>query len=378
MQQVMKSLAFLVFLLVSMFSLTANGEEPALTPDRKNVLEAMAANHAYHLLSSNRTVTLTDGFFSAGADGITARLVASEICELNGDGMPDIAVIIEHHTGGKPGTFELVVLYSSGDGYNESVPFLLGGDISLKALHVEKAGLFMPERIIVTFIAGSMPDSQAHPAFERTRGFWLDGAELRDTMSLEVVKKPALYLYPEKETTVEVRLGPKGRITRTIPRCQGRWVVTVGKDGLIDRKYRYLFYEAELSSPIAQPEEGWCLRRTDLRSRMGSLLARLGLNSREAGDFKAYWLKNLSGSRFWIVRLIRPEVVDDQLGLAIQPKPQSIMRVIFTFTPSANMAKLREPEITKFERKGFTAVEWGGILEGGNTKRGGNAKEKVK
>ncbi|TLU83147.1 MAG: hypothetical protein FDX30_08795 [Chlorobium sp.] len=188
----------------------------------------------------------------------------------------------------------------------------------------------------------------------------------------QVVKKPALYLYPESKTTVEVRLGPKGRITKTIPEYKDKWKVTVDSKGRIDRKYRYLFYEAQLDTPIAQPQEGWCVRSGELGTWMRSHLPLFGLNSREAKDFRAYWLKNLPKSTCWIIRMIQPEVVDDQLGLIIRPEPKSLLRVLLHFTPSKEMVKLREPEIRRFEREGFVAVEWGGII--GSTDR----KEMVK
>ncbi|NTW83652.1 MAG: hypothetical protein HGB36_09855 [Chlorobiaceae bacterium] len=182
-----------------------------------------------------------------------------------------------------------------------------------------------------------------------------------------VVKKPALYLYPERNTTVEVRLGPKGRITKTIPDYKDKWKVNVDSKGRIDRKYRYLFYEAQLDTPIAQPQEGWCVRSRELGPWMRSHLPSFGLNSQEAQDFRAYWLKNLPKSTYWIIRMIQPEVVDDQLGLIIRPEPKSLLRVLLHFTPSKEMVRLREPEISRFERKGFVSVEWGGIV--GSTDR---------
>lgn len=336
-------------------------------PARKNLLENMAMNHSYRLLAADRTVLLEDGSFSGQVEGgteISASVVAAAITESNGDGKPDIAVIIRHHANGKPDVYELSVLYTKGKGYEQSIPVVLGTDITVHKLYEEDATLFVPKRIVVTCLSGSMPDSAANPAYDRRRGFCLDGRQLKDTAMMEVVKKPAIYLYPEKETRVDVRLGPKGRITRTIPAYRGKWSVTVTSDGRIDRRYRYLFYEAALMNPIAQPEEGWCVRRGDLRRWMDSRLRGFGLSRQETKDFRAYWEKHLPKSNCWIIRLIRPEVVDDQLALNIQPRPQSLLRVILYFTPSEAMVKLAEPEPFRFERKGFTVVEWGGILGG--------------
>lgn len=357
----MKHLAFLAVFFISFFARTGFCEDAIFSPARKTALEEMARNHCYRLLSPEQTVTLKEGSFTGGG-GMNAKLAASAITDMNGDGRADVAVIIEHHAGGNPAISELSLLIDTANGFEQSLPVLLGENIALRRLYAEEASLFVPKTIAVEYVSGTLPDSGAHPAYDVRKAFYLDGHALKDAMSMEVVKKPALYLYPEKETNVDVRLGPKGRITRTIPAYRGKWSVTVGRDGKIGRRYRYLFYEAVLSNRIVQPEEGWCVRQTDLRSWMDFRLPRLGLNRQEARDFRAYWLKNLPKSRFWIIRLVRPEVVEDQLALTIQPRPQSMLRLIFCFTPSGTMTKLREPEISRFERRGFTAVEWGGIL----------------
>lgn len=371
----MKHLLHLVFLsgFLAIPHLPALCEEAPVPPARKSRMETMALNHSFRLLAADRTVTLRDGSFSGQVEGaaeISANVVADEITELNGDGKPDIAVIIRQHAKGNPDVYELSVLYSKGEGYEQSIPVVLGTDITVHKIYEEDATLFVPKRIVVSYLSGKMPDSAANPAYERRRGFFLDGTQLKDTAMMEVVKKPAIYLYPETETRVDVRLGPKGRITRTIPVYRDKWSVTVRSDGRIDRRYRYLFYEAALMNPISLPEEGWCVRQGDLRRWMDSSLRGFGLNRQEAKDFRAYWEKHLPKSKCWIIRLIRPEVVEDQLALNIQPRPQSLLRVILYFTPSETIVKLAEPEPLRFERKGFTVVEWGGIL-------GGAAKKEV-
>lgn len=327
--------------------------------------ENIAGNHAYRLLAAKRTVVLKNGSFSFSGQGnerMTVTIAACRVGELNGDGKPDAAVVLRQQNAANEDVYELSVLLSTGNSYEQSMPVELGRDITPGTFTIEDAALFMPKRIVVGFVSGMFPDTQEQPAYDKTRTFILEGKELKEEKYTEVVKKPALYLYPEQEMTVEVRLGPKGRITRTIPPYREKWNVRVQKNGRIERRYRYLFYEAELSTPVALPEEGWCTSRKELRRWMDVHLKRLGLNREEAKDFRAYWLKNLSGSRYWVIRLVRPEVVEDQLGLHIQPRPRSLLRIVLHFSPSDRMVKLREPETGKFERKGFTVVEWGGVV----------------
>ena len=52
------------------------------------------------------------------------------------------------------------------------------------------------------------------------------------------------------------------------------------------------------------------------------------------------------------------------MDLIINPKPETILRLNFYFKPLSSRHELKEPEIKRFERNGFTVVEWGGINEG--------------
>ena len=75
---------------------------------------------------------------------------------------------------------------------------------------------------------------------------------------------------------------------------------------------------------------------------------------------------NLPLSNYYTIKLIRPEIVNDQLGLKIFPKPDTLLRVLLSFAPTRTAVNLNEPVIDAFARKGFTVIEWGGILEQGS------------
>ena len=59
-------------------------------------------------------------------------------------------------------------------------------------------------------------------------------------------EKPVIYLYPEAETDVTVRLDYVGDLTCTYPAYDGTWRVTAAPDGtLTDERgqtYRYLYW----------------------------------------------------------------------------------------------------------------------------------------
>ena len=49
------------------------------------------------------------------------------------------------------------------------------------------------------------------------------------------------------------------------------------------------------------------------------------------------------------------------MPLEINPKPNTLIRVMMEYKPSNKYVKLPEQKIITPERKGFVVVEWGGI-----------------
>jgi len=47
------------------------------------------------------------------------------------------------------------------------------------------------------------------------------------------------------------------------------------------------------------------------------------------------------------------------MGLSIDPKPETIIRVMLTFSPYQHAIELASPLIETPIRSGFTVVEWG-------------------
>ena len=329
-------------------------------------IESIVKNHTYRLLVGERNVTLNNGSFSGGSkpgDRIEASLVRHNIADLNNDGTPDGVVIIEHHGMGSAGFYELSALVSGSGGYRQTRPVLLGDNIEIRNLDVSSGSMWSPTEISVGMLVHGKSDAHATPTMQKSSCYYLSGDELKECSEMPVAKKPALYLYPERPTRVEVRLSPKGSVIRSIPDYGSGWTVSVEKNGTIDRKYTYLFYEASLDKKLPLPDEGWSVSYDHLKKWFDENLKQLGLNRREAKDLRKYWLKALPKSPWYTIRVVNPAVVDDRLGLAIDPKPDSMLRLLLHFTPTTGAIELNTPATPPpFCRKGFTAVEWGGIL----------------
>lgn len=175
-----------------------------------------------------------------------------------------------------------------------------------------------------------------------------------------VVKKPAVYLYPEKEMNISVNVEVNGKLTFTEPEYKNGWTVNVKPDGTIDNKYDYLFYEADLNK-IELPVEGWIVEYTKIEKWFDEYLPQLGLIEKEIKQFKEYWMKDLKKANYYEIKLLGNNFLEENMKLKIIPEPQTILRLNFFFKPLSVKKEIKSPEIYKIERKGFTVIEWGGI-----------------
>jgi hypothetical protein len=176
------------------------------------------------------------------------------------------------------------------------------------------------------------------------------------------VRKPAIYLYPVKKSRIDVSIDINGFITESEPFYNSGWSVVVEPNGLIENKYDYLFYEAQLKS-IELPEEGWVVKYSELEKWFDNTLPKLGLNKKEIEQFKDYWLKELKKANYYEIKLLGSEFLKENMNLVIHPKPETLIRLNFYFTSLNEKTNLREPEIITPRRKGFTVVEWGGLVD---------------
>lgn len=178
------------------------------------------------------------------------------------------------------------------------------------------------------------------------------------------MRKPILYLYPEEATDVQVRLDLDGQITHSYPRYPSTgWSMQAQSNGeLIDPKtgksYYALYWEAEDSYhfPI---QTGFVVPGRDTEAFLDSALAEIGLNRREAQEFVMYWLPELEKNNYNLIHFAQDEY-SKRNRLHISPEPQSLLRLLMVYSPLQSPIDLAKQVFAPFERKGFTAVEWGG------------------
>ena len=181
-------------------------------------------------------------------------------------------------------------------------------------------------------------------------------------MTTVTMKKPAIYLYPEQNSIINVKLDVNGKIIKDIPKYNNGWDVFVTNEGIIENKYDYLFYEADLRK-LDLPNEGWIVEYSKLNSWFNQNLIKLGLNEKEIYQFKEYWMKELPNSKYYEIKLLEDNFLRDNMNLIIEPQPETIIRINFHFKPLNEKYPLPLKKISNKKRLGFTVVEWGGILQ---------------
>jgi len=183
-----------------------------------------------------------------------------------------------------------------------------------------------------------------------------------------LLAKPVIYLYPEEETSVKVKLEHNGQLVTTYPEYDGGWYVTAYPDGrIVDTKdgneYSYLFWEGD-GDVKYDLSRGYLIKGEDTADFLRRALSEMGLLPREYNEFIVYWLPLMQNNDYNFITF-QNEAYKEAAKLYIDPSPDSLLRIFMAYKPvdSEDIYEyegISAPEIKGFERKGFTVVEWGG------------------
>jgi len=184
-------------------------------------------------------------------------------------------------------------------------------------------------------------------------------------------EKPVIYLYPEYKIDVSVNLNIPGIVTKSIPDIdKTSWKnLTAYPDGHFiykDKTYNELFYETSETKSEA-PKNGIVVDKNDVKSILTNITDKLGLLPSEQSEFLAYWLPKVNSipSERVLISIFSPSQKDKIDGVTINPKPDVFINFIMYFKGVDNDYRT-EPLTLPSEppaRHGFTAVEWGGIMD---------------
>ncbi len=184
--------------------------------------------------------------------------------------------------------------------------------------------------------------------------------------------KPNIYLYPEDDQTVTVTFEDPELLKTVIPDYDGNWTVIAHPDGKLDyngEEYGYLFYECFTMTAFMQRDEAWIVPENDREDFFTGIAEGYGFNAQETEDFVTFWCSRLPEGESYVMYPQLTGIIDKEMPVHVNPAPESVFRVWFLYVPvgqfdDAEIAAINEPGFDEqVIRKGYTLVEWGGIVE---------------
>lgn len=179
--------------------------------------------------------------------------------------------------------------------------------------------------------------------------------------------KPIIYLYPTKETKLNVKLGNANLVTCIYPEYDYKygWNVLAKPNGdLIDlntnRSLYALYYESKAIYDYKVQKDGFIVKGEDVAKFLEEKLEVLGLTEREAQEFIIYWLPILQKNKYNYIRFATLEEINKSMPLDFSIKPDTLIRVLMTYKGMDKPIQIKEQKLNKPKRTGFVVVEWGG------------------
>ncbi|SDC00737.1 hypothetical protein [Niabella drilacis] len=180
-----------------------------------------------------------------------------------------------------------------------------------------------------------------------------------------IAYKPNVYLYPLKETDLQVELSFPlgGSVIASIPAYHTGWKVRVAPSGKIDGQYDYLFYESQQPDNW-QKNAGHVVSRDSLQQFFETDMAACQFKPKEISDFINYWIPRLKEAPYYAVYPQEKSIIDKLIRLHFSEQPDAVLRLFYLVKALDRPIKLspynkRETVL----RHGFHVAEWGVILE---------------
>ena len=216
----------------------------------------------------------------------------------------------------------------------------------------------------VVLIATAIFKKNSHKVLLSIFAFMSFGASFVLNIIKNFAHKPIIYIYPEEEIEVEVKVSNPEKFTCTYPKYKDSWKVLAKPTGdLVDLetgKKLYSLYWEGLNTTKPNYKEGFIVKGEDITSFLEEKLEILGLNDREKEEFIIYWLPLMEKNRYNFVRFETGEEIKENMDLIITPEPDTLIRINMEFKPLLLPINVVEQKLEKVERKGYTVVEWGG------------------
>jgi len=186
---------------------------------------------------------------------------------------------------------------------------------------------------------------------------WINPGEM-------MVMKPIIYLYPTVEKQVNVKLWTPENLSHTYPKYNWeKWrnIIAQPNGDLEDMdtwRKLYALYREWKSDNKTNFDEWFVVAWKDIIQFLEEKLAILWLNEREAEEFIVYWLPQMEGNIYNLIRFETIEEQNENMPLNIIPKPDTVIRVMMDWKAINEPIEISEQQLITPERKWFTVVEW--------------------
>ncbi len=204
-----------------------------------------------------------------------------------------------------------------------------------------------------------------------TYNSWCSNPGLAPTDGIYCLGKPVIYLYPQKDTIVNVALNIPGKIVESIPQYpQGGWKnILAHPNGTFEyngNAYSELYYESSVTN-VTPPKDGFVVETKDIKQTLISITNKLGLIPSEQEELVDYWLPRVDAlnSPYVFVSVIDNSEKQKIDRVNISPKPDTMIDFLLYFKPENKPVKVTPLNLPQNppKRIGFTAVEWGGTID---------------
>ena len=176
--------------------------------------------------------------------------------------------------------------------------------------------------------------------------------------------KPVIYLYPTKETDVSVSVD--ATVTVSEPSYGNGWSVRAKPNGSLSlangSTFGSLFWEGTGHGEYPAITSGTVVASKDIKQTLRKNLNDLGLNAKESADFMEFWLPLMPSTPFVRLTWFTTADMNKLAALHITPRPDTMIRVFLDFQGLKESVVIPTQTLSSIPRKGFTVVEWGGLL----------------
>ncbi|HCC23663.1 TPA: hypothetical protein DF272_05840 [Candidatus Falkowbacteria bacterium] len=196
-------------------------------------------------------------------------------------------------------------------------------------------------------------------------GRWMEFIYIKYQPAVEC-GKPVIYLYPEEDMNIDVKVEPTGGIKISEPNYGDGWSVKASTDSqlfnLSDKKtYPYLFWEG-YGYKYTQPDKGYVVKQAEVKPFLMHILGQLGLSEKETADFNEFWVPKMQEKPYYFITFLPQTEFDKIAPLTVTPKADTTIRVFMDYKGLDEWQNVEPLNIRTPKRNGFTVVEWGGAL----------------